>query len=445
MCRRRPKIHRANDLPRETHLIEKPTALRKYQTRMQQPSRRRIELDALRGLMLVWITCTHLPTIASTYVNQPFGFVSAAEGFIFLSALFTGRIYYRLAQHDGYKPMTLKLWARTVRLYLYHALLLAFVFLVAVPIASRGNRPGLHNLLDFYFDAGARRAVSEAFLLIYRPPLLDILPMYIIFLVFTSAALLLTRQRIPWKVILWTALGIWLMAQFGFRAEEHAVVSKIIPTHIPLNEMGSFDLWAWQFLWIGGIYLGVRWGRGDLDIEVSAKRLAIPAILIAVPLFELRRAIAAGMNLGPFENLFDKWHLGPIRLLNFAAVAVLVILLQSVLKPLAVRPLVWMGQASLQVFCVHLLFVFAGLTLLGNASMLTSAKQAALLIATFTAMLITAKIFSKTEAKQERQPKTTPTDDQPKTPSPTIAPEPIQSHLSAITTPLPAPLPAPGD
>jgi hypothetical protein len=407
-----------------------------------QASHRRIELDALRGLMLVWITCTHLPTIASTYVNQPFGFVSAAEGFIFLSALFTGRIYYRLAEHDGYRPMTIKLWVRTLRLYLYHALLLAFVFLVAVPIASRGNRPGLHNLLDFYFDAGARRAVTEAFILIYRPPLLDILPMYIIFLAFTSAALLLTRY-IPWKTILWSAFVVWAMAQFGFRAEEHALVSKIIPTHIPLNEMGSFDLWAWQFLWIVGIYLGVRWGRGDLDIEIWTKRLMVPSIIVAASLFELRRALSNGNDLGPFEGLFDKWHLGPIRLMNFAAAAVVVILLQPVLKPLALRPLVILGQASLQVFCVHLLFVFAGLTLLGNASMLSGAKQAALLVATFTAMLITAKIFSKTEAKQERQPKTNPTDDPPQAPKPAIDAEPVQSALSSASTPLPAV--APGD
>src|ERR1700729_2654441 len=223
---------------------------------------RRLELDAVRGLMLVWITLTHLPTAASTYVNQPFGFVSAAEGFIFLSALFTGRIYFRLAEHDGYKAMTLRLWSRTLRLYFYHALLLAFAFLVAVPIAARGNRPGLHNLLDFYFMAGPKRSVVEAFLLIYRPPLLDILPMYIIFLVFTSAALLLAR-RIGWKPILWTGFAIWLFAQFGFRQSEHAFMSKIVPTRIPLNEMGSFDLWAWQFLWIAGIWLGVRWGHGD--------------------------------------------------------------------------------------------------------------------------------------------------------------------------------------
>src|SRR6202050_1947272 len=258
---------------------------------------RRLELDAARGVMLVWITLTHLPTAASHYVNQPFGFVSAAEGFIFLSALFTGRIYYRLADHDGYRAMTLKLWSRTVRLYLYHALLLAFAFLVAVPIAMRGNRPGLHNLLDFYFIAGAKQSISEAALLIYRPPLLDILPMYIIFLVFTSAALLLTR-RIGWKPILLSALVVWMCAQFGFRQSEHAFMSKVVPTHIPLNEMGSFDLWAWQFLWIAGIWLGVRWGQNNLPIETWAKRAVIPAAVIASVFFVLRRAIAHGFQLG---------------------------------------------------------------------------------------------------------------------------------------------------
>src|ERR1043166_4698527 len=181
--------------------------------------RRLSELDAIRGLMLVWITCTHLPTVLSTYSNQPFGFVSAAEGFIFLSALFTGRIYFRIAERDGYGAMSWTLFTRTVRLYLYHALLMAFVFLVAVSIASSGTRPGLHNLLDFYFNAGHRRAIIDAALLIYRPPLLDILPMYIIFLALTPIGLLLAR-RIGWKPILAAAFILWAFAQFGFREAE---------------------------------------------------------------------------------------------------------------------------------------------------------------------------------------------------------------------------------
>jgi len=359
----------------------------------------------MRGVMLVWIALTHLPTAASSWVNQPFGFVGAAEGFIFLSALFTGRIYFRIAEHDGYRAMTRKLWARTLRLYGYHALLLAFAFLVAVPIASHGDRPGLHNLLDFYFTAGTKRAVVEAALLIYRPPLLDILPMYIIFLLFTSVAIPLARN-IGWKPILWTSFAFWMLAQFGFRSAEHTFMMRYIPTRIPLNEMGSFDLWAWQFLWFAGVWLGVRWAQETLAIETWARRAAIPAAVIAVFCFIIRRTLEHGLELGPFEFLFDKWHLGPMRMLDFAAVAALLILSQPITKAAAIRPLVLLGQSSLQVFCVHLLFCFAGLTLMGNASMLNGWRQFTLLSMTFTAMLITAKIFSKSEAKNERQGRT---------------------------------------
>src|SRR5438874_3078761 len=176
--------------------------------------RRLSELDAIRGLMLVWITCTHLPTVLSTYSNQPFDFASAAEGFIFHSALFTGRIYFRIAERDGYGAMSRTLFTRTVRLYLYHALLMAFVFMVAVPIAASGTRPGLHNLLDFYFNAGGTRAVIDGVLLVYRPPLLDILPMYILFLGLTPLALSAGR-KFGWNVILSGGFTLWLLAQLG--------------------------------------------------------------------------------------------------------------------------------------------------------------------------------------------------------------------------------------
>src|ERR1700692_2890257 len=106
---------------------------------------RRVEIDAARGLMLVWMTFTHLPTILSTYFNQPFGFVSGAEGFIFLSALFTGRIYFLLAERQGDRAMVSQLWTRTLRLYIYHIVLLGVAFLVVLKLAAGDNRPGLHN------------------------------------------------------------------------------------------------------------------------------------------------------------------------------------------------------------------------------------------------------------------------------------------------------------
>jgi len=209
---------------------------------------RRLELDAARGFMLVWMTLTHLPTIASPLVNQPFGFVSAAEGFILLSALFTGRIYFRLAERDGYPRMRSRVWMRTLRLYLYHAAVLSFAFLIETRVAAHGNRPGLHNLLDFYFAVGPRRAILDAVFLIYRPPLLDILPMYIFFLLLTPLVLS-AAPRWGWKLILAASFAVWLAAQFGLRAAAYNLLVRTLNLQIPLSAMGSFDLWAWQFLW----------------------------------------------------------------------------------------------------------------------------------------------------------------------------------------------------
>jgi len=362
--------------------------------------RRLYELDALRGLMLVWITFTHLPTVLSAYFNPPFGFVSASEGFIFLSALFTGHIYFREAERNGYGAMQRKLSMRTLRLYLYHALLLSFAFFVAVPIAASGTRPGLHNLLDFYFDAGSRRAGVDGALLVYRPPLLDILPMYIIFLALTPLALSASR-RFGWKFTLSGGFTLWLLAQFGLRRASWQLMNHYFGLRIPLNEMGSFDLWAWQFLWLVGVWVGVCWAKDQLPLTRFAKRLTVPALLVVVALLAMRYAIGRGFELGSYEIDFDKWHLGVVRLINFTAVGVLLIRAHSYLKPLSIRPLVLLGQSSLQVFCTHLLFCFAGLTLLGNALMLSGWKQFGLLSTTLFAMLLTAKLLGKSELKAE--------------------------------------------
>ncbi len=170
------------------------------------------ELDALRGVMLVWMTCTHLPTILSTYLNQPVGYFAATEGFIFLSALFTGRICFRVLQREGKRGMCRNLWVRAGRLYIYQLLLLACAFVIEAPIAARGNRPAVHNLLNYFFTVGRPRAFIDAALMFYRPPLLDILPIYIIFLALTPFAVLL-GVRFGWKY----AVAGWFHA-LAFRA-----------------------------------------------------------------------------------------------------------------------------------------------------------------------------------------------------------------------------------
>ena len=356
------------------------------------------ELDALRGLMLVWITCTHLPTILSTYVNQPFGFFAATEGFIFLSALFTGRIYFRVAERDGHGAMWWKLWMRTGKLYCYQLLLLAFAFVIAAPIAAHGNRPAVHNLLNFYFAAGRTRAFVDAALMLYRPPLLDILPIYIILLALTPLAIAL-GTRFGWKYVLTGGFTLWLLAQFGFRSFAYHLLARAFGVQIPLNEMGAFNLWAWQLWWLVGLWLGVRWAKDDLRFD-WLKRATIPAATVAAFFLVLRYAQVGGLvTFGKFGLLFDKWDFGIARMIDFTAIAVLAIRFRSLLKPFAIGPLVMLGQASLPVFCVHLLCVFCALTIMGNNPMIRGWEAIVVILASFSALLLTAKLAANRRPK----------------------------------------------
>src|SRR6185437_9767718 len=110
---------------------------------------RRPELDALRGLFLVWMTLTHLPTRLSNLVNQPFGFISSAEGFVFLSAMLVAQLSVHLAQEDA-RAVHAKLWKRALRIYGYHIVLLALAFTLAAMFALNSHRLAIHNLLNFY-------------------------------------------------------------------------------------------------------------------------------------------------------------------------------------------------------------------------------------------------------------------------------------------------------
>ncbi len=222
---------------------------------------RRPELDALRGLFLVWMTLTHLPTHFSDLVNQPFGFISSAEGFVFLSALLIARLYIRQAAEDG-QGLRVKLWRRALRIYAYHLILLALAFTIAAAFAVVAHKLALTNLLNFYL-AHPIPAIVGSLLLIYCPPLLDILPMYVIFLIITPLVLSLAARR-GWNLILFISGSVWLLAQFGLRTWIHTLTVHLTHLQIPLQETGAFNLFAWQLVWITGMWIGAASAQGEL-------------------------------------------------------------------------------------------------------------------------------------------------------------------------------------
>ena len=78
-----------------------------------------------------------------------------------------------------------------------------------------------------------------------------------------------------------------------------------------------------------------------------------------------------------------------------------------------------MGQASLQVFCAHLFFCFAGLAIMGEAPRMAGWGQVVLLAVTFAGLLLVAKVFSKSETKIE-----TKNGEKPAVAPPLLGPEP---------------------
>ena len=100
------------------------------------PMERRHDLDALRGLMLVLMTFTHLPTRFADPLGQPFGFVSAAEGFVMLSGFMAGLVYTRRARRDGVPVMREAFLKRALKIYVCQAALLMFLFTTVAVIGA---------------------------------------------------------------------------------------------------------------------------------------------------------------------------------------------------------------------------------------------------------------------------------------------------------------------
>jgi hypothetical protein len=359
---------------------------------------RRPELDALRGLFLVWMTLTHLPTRFSDFVNSPIGFVSSAEGFVFVSALLVGRLYIRELLVDA-SGVRLKLWKRSLKIYSYHLLMLAFAFTIAAAFAVHTHRAAISNLLDFYL-AHPFVAIVGSVLLLYCPPLLDILPMYVTFLFFTPL-LLSAAVRFGWRKILFFSGLIWLLAQFGLRDLVHNWIVHITHLQIPLQETGSFNLFAWQAIWTVGLWVGAR-SATEENVLGRIPRWAV-AISAAACLFFIGVRwgwLGSHLTEQALGIQIDKWQIGWLRVINLVTFSIVIYWLRKyLLRIVAIEPFLTLGKASLQVFCTHLAFVFIGLTLLvrdvgddvgAPSEQLHGIAAIALLAVTFTGLFLVA-------------------------------------------------------
>ncbi len=359
---------------------------------------RRPELDALRGLFLVWMTLTHLPTRFSDFVNQPIGFVSSAEGFVFISALLVGRLYIHELVQDA-PGVRLKLWKRSFKIYGYHLLMLALAFTVAAGYAVHTHKAAITNLLNFYLTHPVV-AVLGSVLLLYCPPLLDILPMYVTFLFFTPM-LLSASLRYGWKRILAVSGLVWLLAQFGLRDLVHNWIVSLTHLRIPMQETGAFNLFAWQAIWTAGLWLGAKSAMDTAPLRKVPGWLAGFSAAACLFFIGVRHGwLGVHLTQQALGIQLDKWQIGPLRVVNLVTFTVVVYWLRRyVLRVIQIEPFLTLGRASLRVFCAHVFFVFVGLGLLygdvdtsatGEIAQLHGMTAAALLVVTFVALMLVA-------------------------------------------------------
>jgi hypothetical protein len=355
------------------------------------------------------MTLTHLPTKVSVISNQTFGFVSGAEGFIFLAAFMVGQLEFRREQSRGEVATVRDLAKRTARVYTYHCGLLLVAFTVFAPIAVRLHRPAVENLVSFYLRSPEPAAIA-AVLLQYRPSLLDILPLYIIFMGLTPVARRIARQW-GWEPVIYTGFVVWVAAQFGLR---NFIFRSFTPfgIHVPADSTGAFDIYAWQLLWVVGLALGSL----NADSLAGVSATSGPDASEAMPRWLIRLSFAVAgaffvLRYSPVERwidpnllgwLIDKWHLGAARVINFAAIAILLVRYGSrIAKFSFVKPLASLGQASLEVFCVHILCCLAGDTLSFTPDpQLSWPEQTVLLAVTIAALFLTAhasKVWKETK------------------------------------------------
>jgi len=335
---------------RERRLPEAPAAV--------APKERYLVLDSTRGLMLVQMLLNHLMWIVPFYI--PIQVVtlnlSSAQGFLFISGCLAGIVY-------GAKPKTgaglvKKAWFRAFEIYAYQltAVILASGWVLLHLVLKDGLVYFSSEVPHLYVDP--RWAVGLSAALLNQPGFIDILPLYIGFMLLLPLGIAALRRNLWWLVLL-ISFGAWAASGTIDLPLRPAFLAELAPL-LALNP-GYFDFSAWQLVFFLGLVLGFQhvhrgWrveGPWWLTISVLAAVLGISVIRNG--LFGAPDEVALGI-----ADSVDKPELGWLRLLHFM-LFVYLFAWAARRRPgwLTFRWLTFLGQHSLQVYAFHAVLIYA--------------------------------------------------------------------------------------
>src|ERR1700761_5958963 len=124
--------------------------------------KRFVEFDVLRGILLLLMSVDHSPSSLRRFTDQPLGFFSTAECFVFVSAFLAGMLFRKRAEKLGFAAARASSIHRDGRIYRAHLVTLAFAFVLGSFFLS--DLPGIKNMLDRYLvgSLGGDRWITGA-------------------------------------------------------------------------------------------------------------------------------------------------------------------------------------------------------------------------------------------------------------------------------------------
>lgn len=319
-------------------------------------------IDGLRGVLMVVMTFNHLVlwpfrdlAFLRTFSFQPLGLVTAAEGFFFLSGLVAALAYGKLYDRGGLPAVWPSLLPRLAKIYLLD---LAVTVAVVAAVVAGGTLPPEFAELEGEMHLHTVFALAVPFAFVNMPWLCDILTCYVLFLAVVPLLLRAVDRGYGRYVVLVSA-GLWALAQFHPAAALARRLTAWDPDHHHIT-FGWFEVAGWQAIFVAAFLLGraARTGRLPAWIARPPVWLIVACAAVAVAGWVQRH-----YDVPLSEAFLDRWAdvqtLAPLRLLNFACLALLVRAAWPWLTPLlAWRPLAVLGEASLGVFVYHIVAVY---------------------------------------------------------------------------------------
>lgn len=337
-------------------------------------------LDGVRGFFLVSMTLGHISFFVDSSVgvltHHSNGFVDSAQGFVTISGLVTGLVFGKRLLRESQSEMRRKLRFRMIGVWRWHFCLLGAVITLAVTLPNNTS-PLLAQLST---EPWLKGLVGAA--LLSGPTFVDILPMYLVFMAFTPAALR-AMHRGQWTRIAAVSSVVWVIGQsqlpdlvLNATAEVTGLADKGVALGLYFNRLG------WQVLYFAGLSAGFLMAQGRLSLAFLhrpvGRNLALASLFLAAVFFALPRLVAHG-ELGPDLNVallsaYDRQDMTLLRIATFAAHAYLTLWVLIVGRNASSawlrnfsqyldafvtwRPLVVLGQNSLQVYAWHVLLCY---------------------------------------------------------------------------------------